>query len=190
MGMLAFEIALLIVQLLLAAATAFFLFRVLVFAISGHLDVPFVPTPVTYAEIVAAALELSPGDVVYELGSGDGRFLLSYARLEPGARYVGVERNPLLHAMARMRKRLAGNPTNVEFRRGDFYKTDFSPANKMYLYLLDSVMHELQPKFEREFKGRLASRAFPFSRKALSNVVALTEKIGAHGQHLLFVYEF
>jgi len=51
-------------------------------------------------------------------------------------------------------------------------------------------MFQLQPKFEKEFKGRVASRAFPIPRKELSNVVALTERIGMHGQHLLFVYDF
>jgi hypothetical protein len=190
MGALAFEAILLIIQVLLFVAVAIFLYRVFVFAISGYLDVPFVPTPPRYADIVAATLELSPGDVVFELGSGDGRFMLALAALQPGARFVGVEHNPLLHVAAVTRKRLNGTPHNVEFRRGDFFTTDFSPANKMYLYLLDPVMHQLQPKFDNQFKGRVASRAFPFARKKLSNVVALTENVGAHGQHLLFVYDF
>ena len=190
MGALSLEAILLVVQLLLFAAVAAFLLRMMVWVISGYLDVPFVPTPVRYAEAVAATLELAPGDTVYELGSGDGRFLLACAKLAPEATFVGIERNPLLHVAALFRKYRAKSPANVEFRRGDLFKSDFSPATKMYVYLLDSVMHQLQPKFEREFKGRVASRAFPFARKQLSNVVALTEQVGAHGQHLLFVYDF
>jgi Putative methyltransferase len=190
MGALAFEAGLLIIQVLLFVAVAVFLFRVLVFAISGYLDVPFVPTSVHYADIVAATLDLSPGDVVFELGSGDGRFMLALAALQPGARFVGVEHNPLLHIAALTRRRFGGDPGNVEFQRGDFFATDFSPANKMYLYLLDPVMHQLQPKFDNQFKGRVVSRAFPFTRKKLSNVVALSDHIGMHGQHLLFVYDF
>ncbi|HTR18661.1 MAG TPA: class I SAM-dependent methyltransferase [Candidatus Paceibacterota bacterium] len=190
MGALLLEVVLLVVQLLLLAAIAVFLVRILVWVISGHLDVPFVPTPPRYASTVALALEVWPGDVVYELGSGDGRFVLACASLSPRSRFVGIERNPLLHAAALFRRYRAGNPGNVEFRRGNFFRTDFSEANKVYAYLLDSVMYRLQPKFEREFKGRVASRAFPFARKELSNVIALTETVGAHGQHLLFVYDF
>jgi SAM-dependent methyltransferase len=190
MGALLFEVILIVIQLMLFAAVAAFLLRTLAWVVSGQLDVPFVPTPVRYAEAVATTLELAQGDVVYELGSGDGRFVLACARLAPEASFVGIERNALLYAASLFRKYRAGNPGNVEFRRGDFFKTDLSPANKMYVYLLDSVMHRLQPKFEREFKGRVASRAFPFSRKELSNVIELTETIGAHGQHLLFVYDF
>lgn len=189
MGALVFELSLLVIQIGLAAAAVVFLFRVLVFVISGHLDVPFVPTPTRYAGLVLASLDVSPGDVVYELGSGDGRFMIACAELAPEASFIGVERNPILHIAALLRKRFSKR-TNAEFRRGDFFKTDLSKANKLYAYLLDPVMFRLQPKFEREFKGRVASRAFPFPRRELSNVVALTERIGMHGQHLLFVYDF
>lgn len=178
------------IQLVLLVVAALFLWKIVTWLISEHLDVPFVPTPTRYANIIAAALELSPGDVVYELGSGDGKFMLACAALEPEARFVGVERNPLLHLASVVRKHIAGNPPNVEFRRGNFFKTDLSDANKIYAYLLDPVMFRLQPKFEKEFRGRIASCAFPFPRRELANVVALTDVIGAHGQHLLFVYDF
>ncbi len=190
MGALVLEITLLLIQLALAVAAVIFLYRCLVFLISGQLEVPFVPTPIRYADIVVATLEVATGDVVYELGSGDGRFMLACAALAPEATFVGVERNPLLHVAALVRKRLSRSPHNITFVRGNFFKVDLSAANKVYAYLLDSVMVQLQPKFDREFKGRVASRAFPFSRKQLSNVVALTDRIGAHGQHLLFVYDF
>jgi len=190
MVVLALEVLLLAVQIALFAAVAAFLLRVLVWAISGQLDAPFVPTPTRYAKTVVETLELSPSDVVYEIGSGDGRFVLACARLAPDTKFVGIERNPFLHIIARFKKYRGGNPRNMEFRRGDFFKADFSQATKMYAYLLDSAMYQLQPKFEREFKGRVASRAFPFVRKELSNVIELSGTIGAHGQHLLFVYDF
>jgi predicted RNA methylase len=153
------------------------------------MDAPFVRTPAHFATIVAESLELASGDVVFELGSGTGTFMLALAALAPQARFIGIERNPFLHTTALMRKRLAGNPQNVEFRRGDLFKADFSEANKAYAYLLDTVMYRLQPKFEREFKGILASRAFPFPQRRPDGVVALSEHIGAHGQHLLFMYD-
>src|SRR5665213_2433124 len=130
--MLILEVVLIVTQLLLLAGVLIFLYRVLVWIVSGHLDVPFVPTPTRYADIVATVLELQPDDVVYELGSGDGRFMLACAAFAPEARFVGIERNPLLHLLALLRKRLAKDPSNVEFRRGNFFTTDFSGANKMY----------------------------------------------------------
>jgi hypothetical protein len=181
---------LLLIQISLFAAVAIFLFRLIVWIVSGNLDAPFVPTPERYAELVAVVLEFSPGDVVYELGSGEGSFMLACAALAPDTRFVGIERNPFLHGAALVRKRWAGNPQNVELRRGNFFKSDLSEATKIYAYLLDTVMFRLKPKFEKEFKGRVASRAFPIPKMELSNVVALTERIGAHGQHLLFVYDF
>jgi hypothetical protein len=190
MGALEFEAILLVLQLVLLGAVLFFLGRILIWVISNHLDVPFVPTPMRYAPIVIEALEVREGDIVFELGSGDGRFLLACARLDPSIRFVGIERNPLLHLAALLRKRFTGRPSNAEFRLGNFFATDLSEADKVYAYLLDPVMFRLQSKFEKEFKGRVASRAFPFPRRELSNVVALTETIGGHGQHLLFVYDF
>ncbi|MDR3571954.1 MAG: methyltransferase domain-containing protein [Candidatus Pacebacteria bacterium] len=169
------------------ALYAWLLFRWLAF---GIVDAPFVPTPARYSKLVLETLDIRSGDVVYELGSGDGKFMLSCALLQPEAKFMGVERNPFLHALALARKRFGGNPANVEFRRGDFFATDLAQASKIYTYLLDSMMLRLKPKFEQEFKGRLASRAFSIPQKEPSNVITLTHKIGAHGQHLLFVYDF
>jgi hypothetical protein len=190
MEALIFQLLLLLVQVALFVAVCFFVFRCLVWLVSGRMDAPFVPTPVHFAGLVVEALELAPGDVVFELGSGAGTFMLALAALSPEARFVGIERNPFLHLIALVQKRLAGNPQNVEFRRGDIFEADFSEANKVYAYLLDTVMHHLHPKLEREFKGVLASRAFPFPRKKPDGVVALSDHIGAHGQHLLFMYDF
>lgn len=180
----------LVLPLALIAISAMFVYRLSVFLISGWLDAPFVPTPERYADLISEVLELSPGDIVYELGSGDGAFMLACARLSPDCTFVGIERNPLLHVAALFSRKRAGTPANVEFRRGNFFDADLSRANKAYAYLLDPTMFRLAPKFDKEFRGRLVSRAFPIPRRELSNVVELTDQIGSHGQHLLFVYDF
>lgn len=181
---------LLSIQIGLIISIALYIFWMAKWLVLGKLDAPFLPTPVRYAPLVLETLAVQAGDIVYELGSGDGRFMLECAKLAPKARFVGIERNPFLHGIALLRKKSARNAPNVEFRRGNFFDADFSEATKVYAYLLDDVMFRLSPKFQSEFKGRIASRAFPIPRKELSNVVALTERIGAHGQHLLFVYDF
>jgi hypothetical protein len=186
----ALETVFLIVELGLLTAAIFFFMRAAQWFVYGRVDAPFVPTPTRYAHIVVEALDVRKGDTVYELGSGDGRFVLAYAKCVPDASYIGIERNPFLHAVALVRKRIAGNPPNVEFRRGDFFKADLSGADKIYAYLLTSVMRELESKFESEFSGRLASRAFTLAQKEPSSIIALGDRAGAHGQHKLFVYDF
>ncbi len=177
------------IQIGLLASIAIYVFWMARWLILGRLDAPFVPTPVRYAKTVLETLQIQDGDVVYELGSGDGRFMLACARLAPGVRFVGIERNPPLHLIALSRKRFAGLP-NVEFKRQDFFATDFSQATRLYAYLLDSMMLRLEPKLEQEFTGRLASRAFSVPGKEPVDIVELTTRVGGHGQHKLFVYDF
>lgn len=159
------------------------------FVLSMYLDVPFVPTPHSAAKKIATALHLRPGDVVYELGSGSGHLLISWAREVPEARFVGIERNPLIHAYALINTRLNGNPPNVSLRRGNFFTADLRGATKVYAYLLPEVLEVLVPKLQREIPGaRFASRAFTFKDKQVLEVAELSKTVGNHGQQLVHVY--
>ncbi len=176
-------------QVVLLILVALFLIRALVQILSDRTDVPFVRTPERMFAAIASALDMHPSDVVYELGSGDGGFLLWCAERYPDAKFVGFERNPLLVRYARWRAKRVGL-SNVEFRKQDLFFADLSGAAKIYAYLLDHVMDRLLPKLAREFHGRLASRAFRFGGKQEKEVIAISEKSGSHGQHLLFIYDF
>lgn len=178
-------------ELLLLLVALFLCLFMLTWVISAYMDVPFVPTPNSVFPKIVGALDFVPGDVVYELGSGDGRFLLACARNEPRVAFIGIERNPFLHTYAQVRKHFRGNPRNLTFRRANFFDTDLSDATKIYGYLFTGVMDALLPKCERELtKARFASRAFQFSKKTPTEVVRLSEKPGWHDQHLLYVYDF
>lgn len=158
---------------------------------SKRLGSPFIPTRRKFFSRIRQALDLNKGDALYELGSGTGDFLLSCARESPNIECVGIERNPFLFSYAQMRKRFAGNPKNLTFVLGDFFKADLSRASHIYGYLLPGVMDLLLPKLERESrKLRIASRAFPFKEREPTEIVELSEKRGLHDQHLLYVYEF
>src|SRR5882757_205857 len=87
---------LLAVQVALFCALVVYNLRGLAKSISAYYDVPYVPTPHELLPIIADALDIQPRDVVYDLGCGDGRLLFYCARRFPNARFVGVERNPLL----------------------------------------------------------------------------------------------
>jgi len=167
-----------LLQLLLLGALSFFIVRALVQIVSDRTDVPFVRT-----------LDIRPGETVCELGSGDGGFLLWCASMYPSSEFMGIERNPLLHYYASWRRRRAGLK-NLSFVRGNLFDTDLSCAQKMYAYLLNPVMDRLLPKFQREFHGRLASRAFRFKAKQPVSTIELSLKKGWHGEHLLHIYDF
>jgi SAM-dependent methyltransferase len=124
-------------------------------------DVPFVPTP---EHVVAEMLDLAkvgPNDVVYDLGSGDGRIVIAAAK-KHGARGVGIDIDPQRIREARANARAAGVAERVEFRQGDLFKTDISEATVVTLYLLTAVNRQLKPKLLRELKPgtRVVSHAF------------------------------
>jgi hypothetical protein len=125
------------------------------------LDVPYVPTP---REVVAVMLALAGptrDDVLYDLGSGDGRIVIEAAR-RFGTRGVGVDLDPVRVEEATANARSAGVQGRVRFRRQDLFDTDLRPASVVTLYLLPRVNLELRPKmFEQLRPGtRVVSHAF------------------------------
>jgi ubiquinone/menaquinone biosynthesis C-methylase UbiE len=123
-------------------------------------DVPFVPSP---ERVVAKMLEVAkvgPKDVVYDLGSGDGRIVIAAAK--KGARGVGIDIDPDRIREARENARRAGVTKRVEFREGDLFKADFSDATVVTLYLLSGVNLKLRPKLLAELKPgtRVVSHGF------------------------------
>ena len=108
------------------------------------LDVPFVVTPdhVTRAMLDLAAVK--PGDFVIDLGSGDGRIVITAVRLF-GARGLGVEIVPDLVQRSRDNARRAGVEGRAEFREQDLFRTDLASASVITLYLLPEVNMQLRP---------------------------------------------
>ena len=185
---LALAFALIVAQIALLLALAVFIFEHAGYVFSGFLDVPYVPTRRRYYPLIIEALQIRDGDVVYDLGCGNGRFLLACARAFPRTRFVGIERNYMLYLQTQFWRRRAGNPVNIFFRRENFYRTDLSDATRVYAYLLSSVMEKLFAT--RDQKGlRIVSRAFFIKGRTPLCTITLTEKVGNHGQHQLHVYE-
>src|SRR5215475_16135131 len=110
-------------------------------------DTIFIPTP---HEIVSAMLRLAhvgPGDVVYDLGSGDGRIVIAAVKEFGAARGVGVELDAVRIREANESARRAGIADRVEFRREDLFETDLRSATVVTLYLSPTINARLQPKF-------------------------------------------
>ena len=125
-------------------------------------DIHYVPTP---DAVVSAMLDLAgvtAADVVYDLGSGDGRIVIEAAR-KYGARAVGIELDPELNKRAARNAQKAGVAGKVTFVRADLFKTDLSEASVVTLFLSPNINARLQPKLRRELKAgaRIVSHRFP-----------------------------
>lgn len=114
-------------------------------------DVPFVPTPPEVVEAMLELAEVGPDDVVYDLGSGDGRIVVTAAK-KYGARGVGVDIDPERIADGRANAREAGVEDRVRFIQGDLFEVDLSPATAVTLYLLPNINLKLRPKLLAELK--------------------------------------
>ena len=124
-------------------------------------DVIYVPTP---QEVVAAMLtlaEVTQFDVVYDLGSGDGRVPITAAR-SYAARGVGIDIDPARIKEANENLRTAGVEDKVRFLNQDLFTSDISEATVVTLYLLPSLNLKLIPKLNAELKPgtRVVSHAF------------------------------
>jgi len=114
-------------------------------------DVPYVPTP---PAVVAQMLQLAnvqKEDVLYDLGSGDGRIVIMAAQ-RFGTRGIGVEIDPQRIEEAQQNARQAGVTDRVRFLQQDLFETDLSEATVVTLYLLPDLNLKLRPKLWRELK--------------------------------------
>ena len=124
-------------------------------------DAPYVPTAQSVVTKMLEVAGVSSDDVVYDLGSGDGRIPITAAK-EFGARAVGIEIDSALVAKARAKARAAGVADKVTFRRQDFFNTDLSDATVVALYLWPEINVKLRPKLLRDLDpgDRIVSHDF------------------------------
>ena len=124
-------------------------------------DVLYIPTPQPVVDAMLRLAEVTATDVVYDLGSGDGRIVITAAK-KYGARGVGVELDPVLVKQARENAAKAGVSGKVRFVTQDLFKTDLRPATVVTLYLLQSLNERLRPKLVRELRAgaRVVSHVF------------------------------
>ena len=123
-------------------------------------DVMYVPTPQPIVDEMMTLADVKPGDVVYDLGCGDGRIVIAAAK-RGAAKAVGVDIDPERIKEARANARAAGVADRVTFVQGDLFKVDFSDANVVTLYLLPDLNLKLRPKLLALRPGtRIVSHAF------------------------------
>ena len=114
-----------------------------------NLDVVYIPTPKNIVREMLKLAGVRRGELVYDLGAGDGRILVEATR-RFGARSVGIEIDP--ERVSRINERLKSTGVAAEVIRADFMNIDLSRADVIAIYLSDSVNVRLGPKLARELK--------------------------------------
>jgi SAM-dependent methyltransferase len=124
-------------------------------------DVPFVPTPMEVVQAMIALAQLRAGDVVYDLGCGDGRIVIAAVQVK-GVRGVCVDIDPERIRESRLNAERAGVLEKIRFVRGDLFQVPIADATVVTMYLLPDVNLKLRPRLRAELRAgtRIVSHAF------------------------------
>lgn len=124
------------------------------------LDVPYVPTPQPVVDRMLELAEVKSGDVLIDLGSGDGRIPITAAK-KFGITAMGVDLDPARIAQANENAQREKVTDKVTFRQQDLFQTDLSQATVITLYLLNSINMKLRPTLMQLKPGtRIVSHTF------------------------------
>jgi hypothetical protein len=124
-------------------------------------DVPYVPTPQPVVDAMLKLGEVKKGDVLYDLGSGDGRIPITAAK-RYGVRGTGIDINPERIAEAEANAKNENVTNMVRFLNQDLFEANISDATVITLYLLPSINLKLRPKLFKDLKPgtRIVSHSF------------------------------
>jgi len=149
--------------------------------------VPYVPTSKKIARTMIHEAALRKGEVVYDLGAGDGRLLIGAKRAEPTITAKGYELVPVVWLFAKMWILLSR--VDVDIRWGNALSKDVRDADCIFLYLIPSVMKKLGQKFDRELRPgtRVISHAFTFPGKTPVREVVIQKP---YGETKLYIYKW
>jgi precorrin-6B methylase 2 len=122
-------------------------------------DVIWVPTPQALVDKMLDMAKVTPQDYVVDLGSGDGRTVITAAKR--GARALGLEYNPKMVALSKRNAEKEGVAEKAQFREADIFKTDFSDATVLTMFLLPDINIKLRPQILDMRPGtRVVSNSF------------------------------
>ena len=148
---------------------------------------PYMATPQEVVDRMLQMAEVTKGDVVYDLGSGDGRLVITAAK-RYGARGVGIDIDPALITQSRANARKEGVESLVEFRQQDALTVDVSPASVVTLYLLSGANLKLRPTLQKQLKpgSRVVSHQFGMGDWVPTRTETITDQRGT--SRLLYLW--
>jgi len=155
-------------------------------------EVPFVPTPQAVVEAMLKLAQVRPGDFLIDLGSGDGRIVITAAR-QFGAEGLGIEYDDTLIARATEAAEQAGVADRVSFIKQDLFATDLSQATVLTLYLLPEVNQTLRPRILEQLRpgARVVSHDWDMGEwepDAKIEVDAPGKEVGAQQKSTLYLW--
>ena len=152
---------------------------------------PFVATPTPVVRQMLILAELRPGEVLYDLGSGDGRAVIMAAK-DFGAKSVGVELREDLAKKSLGNIQELGLETKAQIFQNDMFKVNLSQADVVFLYLTTSANEKVKPKLETELKpgSRIVSHDYEILGWKPSKIDNFCEnpRLG-YPSHTLYVYK-
>jgi precorrin-6B methylase 2 len=150
------------------------------------LDVIFVPTPHEVVKVMLEVAEVKPTDILYDLGCGDGRVVVTAAS-KHGCRALGVDLDPQRISESRENVKKSKVGHLVTIRRADIFQTDLSEASVITLYLLPKLNVRLLPKLEKLKPGtRIVSHSFDIRGVKPKRVVKVP--IEGKGERTVYLY--
>jgi precorrin-6B methylase 2 len=149
--------------------------------------VPYVPTPLEVVKKMLDMAKVGPNDVVYDLGSGDGRIVIMAAE-KYGAQAVGVELDAGRFKESSARLTELGLEKRAKIVQGNLFETDVRPATAVTLYLLPDVNQRLRPRLEKELRpgARVVSHNYSMDTWQAEHVETVTTADGV--EHTIFLY--
>jgi SAM-dependent methyltransferase len=157
-------------------------------------EIPFIPTPIDVVDRMLEIAEVKQGDIIYDLGSGDGRIVIRAAK-KYGARGVGIEMDSWLVATARAKAKEEGVDHLVEFRIEDALKVDISQATVVTLYMLPWFNERMRPILQKHLKpgARIVTHDYDIEGWPPAKVERLPEIEKREGgythQHMIFLWK-
>ena len=143
---------------------------------------PFEPTPKRSVERILEMSDIDEKDVVYDLGCGSGRILTEAAK-KNDAKAVGIEVNPFLYLLAKLKIKISGLSEKAEVKFGDFYKFDLKNASLIVIFQSKDANKKLIEKLKDEFEGetKIATYYWP--------ILGMTPE-KTDSQNKVFLYNF
>jgi hypothetical protein len=149
-------------------------------------DVVWVPTPQPLVEKMLDLAKVTPQDFVIDLGSGDGRTVITAAKR--GARSLGIEYNPDMVELSKNNATKAGVGDKATFVKADLFESDFSKAQVITMFLLPSINMKLRPKILEMKPGtRIVSNSFDMEDWQPDETATVTEDCTSWCRAMLWI---
>jgi len=153
------------------------------------LDVPYVPTPHEVVDAMLKLADVKKGDVVYDLGCGDGRIVIAAVKKFAAKKGLGIDIDPERVKESKANAEKEGVKDKVEFRTGDVLKLEsVADADVVTLYLLPEINLKLRPMLQKTLKkgARIVSHDFDMGDWKPDKTERLTDKKGT--DHKIFLW--